>query len=196
MQTVSSADRSIDVWWRDDPSGRLMLLLAHLMTRNAQWEEARIRLLTATSDPKNRTEAVKEDLRLMLEEIRIDAAPQVITDPDEQSIATNSEDASLVLMPFRMGNGKILGAYNTDIDDLARRGMMVALVLAAEDIDLDAEPEEGKHGEVAAALDALTAVGKKAGQLEKEATKALKKAAEAVGAVKNAERANAEKPAV
>jgi amino acid transporter len=179
MQTVSSADRRIDVWWRDDPSGRLMLLLAHLMTRNAQWEEARIRLMASTSDPKNRTEAVKEDLSLMLEEIRIDAAPQVITDPDERSIATNSEDASLVLMPFRMGNGEILGAYHTDIDDLAGRGMMVALVLAAEDIDLDAEPEEGKHGEVAAALDALTDAGKKAGRLEKEAAEARKKAEEA-----------------
>jgi amino acid transporter len=179
MQTVPSSERRIDVWWRDDPSGRLMLLLAHLMTRNAQWEEARIRLMAATSDPKNRTEVIKEDLRLMLEEIRIDADPQVVTDPDERSIATNSEDASLVVMPFRMGSGKILGAYNTDIDDLAGRGMIVALVLAAEDIDLDAEPEEGKHGEVAAALDALTDAGKKAGLLEREAAEARKMAEEA-----------------
>jgi amino acid transporter len=178
LETVSASDRRIDVWWRDDSSGRLMLLLAHLMTRNPQWEDARIRLVAA-SGSENETETIKKALNLMLEEIRIDADPQVVTDPDERSIAGNSGDASLVLMPFRIGNGEILGAYGTDIDDLAGRGMMVALVQAAEDIDLDAEPEEGKHGEVAAALDALTAAGKKAGQLEKEATEALKKAEEA-----------------
>ena len=53
------------------------------------------------------------------------------------------------------------------------------MILPAEDIDLDAEPEEGKYGEVAAALDALTDAGKTAVQLEKEATEAGKKAEEA-----------------
>ncbi|MCP4577217.1 MAG: amino acid permease [Deltaproteobacteria bacterium] len=179
LETVSVSDRRIDVWWRDDPSGRLMLLLAHLMTRNSQWEEARIRLMAGTSGSEKKIEAFKENLGLMLDDIRIQADPQVVTDPDESSIATNSGDATVVLIPFRIGSGEILAALNTNIDDLAGRGMMVALVLAAEDIDLDAEPEEGKHGEVAAALDALTAAGKKAGQLEKEATEAREKAEEA-----------------
>jgi hypothetical protein len=46
----------------------------------------------------------------------------------------------------------------------------VALVLAAEDIDLDAEPEEGKQAEVAAALDALADTEEKARKAEKAAT--------------------------
>ena len=179
LETVSAADRRIDVWWRDDPSGRLMILLAHLMTRNPQWEEARIRLMAGASGSEKDIEAVKEDLRGMLEEIRIIADPQVVTDPDDLSIAGNSDDAALVLMPFRIGGGEIAGAYQTDIDDLAGRGMMVALVLAAEDIDLDADPEEGKHGEVAAALDALTDAGSRVDQVEKEAEAARKKAEEA-----------------
>jgi len=179
LETVSAADRRIDVWWRDDPSGRLMILLAHLMTRNPQWEEARIRLMAGASELEKDIEAVREDLRGMLEEIRIHADPQVVTDPDELSIAGNSEDAALVLMPFRIGSGEILAAYNTNIDDLAGRGMMVALVLAAEDIDLDADPEEGKPGEVAAALDALTDAGSRVDHAEKEAEAARKKAEEA-----------------
>jgi len=179
LEAVSAADRRIDVWWRDDQSGRLMLLLAYLMTRNPQWEEARIRLMVDASGSEKDIEVVKEDLLGMLEEIRIHADPQVVTDPDERSIAGNSEDAALVLMPFRIGSGGIVGAYQTDIDDLAGRGMMVALVLAAEDIDLDADPEEGKPGEVAAALDALTDAGKKADQLEKEAAEVRKNAEEA-----------------
>jgi len=43
------------------------------------------------------------------------------------------------------------------------------MVLAAEDIDLDAEPEEGKAGEMAAALDSLTDTEKKAGKVQEEA---------------------------
>ena len=186
MQTASASDRRIDVWWRDDPSGRLMLLLAHLMTRKDPWDQARIRLMATTSDPKNRTEGIKEDLRKMLEEIRIDADPQVVVGPDEHTIAINSRDASLVLMPFRMGTGKILGAYQTDIDDLASRGMIVALVLAAEDIDLDAEPEDGKYGEVAAALDALAEASEKASLAEKEAAAVRRKADEAENHLKRA----------
>ena len=179
LETVSAADRRIDVWWRDDSSGRLMLLLAYLMTRNSQWDEARIRLLATASGSEKDIETIKENMGVMLDDIRIQAEPQVVMDPDGLSIARNSGDAAMVLMPFRIGGGEIAGAYQTDIDDLAGRGMMVALVLAAEDIDLDADPEEGKHGEVAAALDALTDAGSRVDQVEKEAEAARKKAEEA-----------------
>jgi hypothetical protein len=50
---------------------------------------------------------------------------------------------------------------------------VTALVLAAEDIDLDAEPEEGKPAEVAAALDAFTDTEKKAMDAKKEAVETL-----------------------
>ena len=179
LETVSAADRRIDVWWRDDSSGRLMILLAYLMTRNSQWDEARIRLLATASGSEKDIETIKENMGVMLDDIRIQAEPQVVMDPDGLSIARNSGDAAMVLMPFRIGGGEIAGAYQTDIDDLAGRGMMVALVLAAEDIDLDADPEEGKHGEVAAALDALTDAGSRVDQVEKEAEAARKKAEEA-----------------
>jgi hypothetical protein len=47
---------------------------------------------------------------------------------------------------------------------------IVSGVLAAEDIDLDAEHEEGKQAEVAAALDALADTEEKARKAEKAAT--------------------------
>ena len=49
LEIVSPSDRRIDVWWRDDPSGGLMLLLAHLLKHNPRWEEARIRLMADAS---------------------------------------------------------------------------------------------------------------------------------------------------
>jgi amino acid transporter len=177
LQAIPPSDRRIDAWWRDDSTGRLMLLLAHLMTRNTEWEAARIRLMVEASGSD--TEAQKETLLRMLEEIRIHADPQVVTDPNALSIAQSGGDAALVFMPFRLAKGEILGAYGTDIDDLAARNMTVALVLAAEDIDLDAEPEEGKPGEMAAALDTLKEAEARSERTEKEAAEAREKAEKA-----------------
>jgi len=53
---------------------------------------------------------------------------------------------------------------------------VAAAVLAAEDIDLDAEPEKGRAGEVAAALDALSDAEKKAKAAEEDAAAASEKA--------------------
>ncbi len=176
LKTLAGPQRRIDIWWRDDKSGPLMLLLAHLMTRDARWEGAPIRVLAAAQKPGENAQSVSEGLCRMLEENRIHAEPHVVQDTSRFCIAENSGDAALTFIPFRIGGGEILAAYHADMDDLVARHMMVALVLAAEDIDLDAEPEEGQHGEVAAALDALAESRKKADQAEKEAGEYLKRA--------------------
>jgi hypothetical protein len=62
------------------------------------------------------------------------------------------------------------------VEDLLSRLPLATLVLAAEDIDLEAEPEEGKAGELAAALDALTDAENRAKKAQKEAKKAAEKA--------------------
>lgn len=53
---------------------------------------------------------------------------------------------------------------------------IVALVIAAEDIDLGAEPEEGKPGETAAALDDAAHAERKARAAQKEAEKKIQMA--------------------
>jgi hypothetical protein len=47
LDTVSPENRRIDVWWWGDATSRLMLLLAYLVIRSDEWEEAKIRLLAA-----------------------------------------------------------------------------------------------------------------------------------------------------
>jgi hypothetical protein len=70
-------------------------------------------------------------------------------------VAEHSADASLVFLPFRLRGTRPLGPFDTPIDTLLKPLPVTALVLAAEDIDLDAEPEEGAAGEAAQVLDAL-----------------------------------------
>ena len=71
-------------------------------------------------------------------------------------------------------------------EDTLSRLPNVALVLAAEDIDLDAEPEEGDAGEMAMLHDALTDARKLAEVAEKEAEAASALAEEKLEQIKQA----------
>jgi hypothetical protein len=108
----------------------------------------------------------------MLDDIRIDAEPTVIENPDPDTIVEHSADTALVFLPFRIKAGQVIDPFGGSVDELLFLLPIVALVLAAEDIELDAEPEEGKAAEIAAVLDT-------AEDAKKAADKAVKKAAKA-----------------
>jgi hypothetical protein len=166
-------NRRIDVWWRDDATGGLMLLLAHLITRNKPWQDARVRLLAA--NPQTREEQsmfTTEGLQGMLDEVRITAEPLVVEHVDAEEIVACSADAALVLLPFRLRNTDLQDPFGGPLDPLLTRLPVTALILAAEEIDLDAAPEEGEAGERANALDALSDAEKRVAYAEKEVERA------------------------
>ncbi len=160
--------RRIDVWWRDDATGRLMLLLAHLMTRKAPWDKAGLRVLTRGDG--THVDAEKENLARILDDVRIDAAIQVVETFDAETVVAQSADAAFVFLPMRIENNRILDPTGRSFARSLPRLTASALVMAAEDIDLDAAPEEGLAAEVALAADALAAARKKARAAEKDAT--------------------------
>jgi hypothetical protein len=151
-----------------------MLLLAYLMTKNEDWEGARIRVLAASHD--RASEETIEGLQRTLQEVRIEADPEIVKGANFNAIVEHSADAALVFLPFRLRSDQVLGPFDHRVDDLIHRLPVVALALAAEDIDLDAEPEEGEAGELAAALDNLADAKKKAQEAEKEAAEAAEEA--------------------
>ena len=177
LDESDSKDLRIDVWWWADASSRLRLLLAYLMTRNEKWSDAKIRLLAANHD--DRSNPSVQDLQTMLDDVRIDAEPLVIENPDAESIIEYSGDASLVFLPFRIKANQVVDPFDGSLDELLFLLPVVAMVLAAEDIELDAEPEEGQAAEMAAVLDAVE-------DTQKSAEKAAREAADAA---ENAERA-------
>jgi len=170
-------DLNIDVWWQNDATSRLMLLMAYLMTRSELWADARIRLLAMES---GKSEGLTIDsLNQMLEEVRIEAEPEIIEAADTDAIAEHSADSSLVFLPFRLLNNQVVDPFGNPMEDTLFLLPVVAMVMAAKDIQLVAEPEEGEAGEKAQVLDALEAARLK----EKEA---VREAAEAVEAAKKA----------
>lgn len=67
----------IDVWWRGRKNGALMVLLAHLLTRNWEWAGARVRLLRVVGEEKGR-EPARQALTELLAAARVDATVEIV----------------------------------------------------------------------------------------------------------------------
>jgi len=164
-------ERRIDVWWDDDATSRLMLLLAYLIKRNADWEESTIRVLIGPEASEEDGDSY-EGIKQMLDDVRIEAQIEVTKKREVETIAANSKDASLVFIPFRLRGDRMVGFLHESVEELLDRLSVAVLVLAAEDIELDAEPEEGKAAEMAAAADTLEQARKRADEAHKEVKEA------------------------
>jgi hypothetical protein len=177
LENLPPKDRCIDVWWWGDATSRLMLLLAYLMTRSEGWDQARIRVLAAGREEDS--EGTLEDLKNTLQEVRIEAEPEIVANPTAGAISRYSAESAIIFVPFRLRTDQLVDPFGGPLEEFLSPLPVVIMALAAEDIDLDAEPEEGTAGEMAAALDAHADAEKKAQEAEKQAAKAAEEAEKA-----------------
>jgi len=156
LAKLRNEERRIDVWWLDDQSSRLMLLLAYLVTRVESWDEATIRVLIAAN--AGREERASAALERRLEEVRIDASVESVVDPDAAALASRSGDAALVLLPLRLAGMRPEDPFGIGIETLLEQLPVVALVAAAEDVRLtdeaETEPEAASSAKTEAPADA------------------------------------------
>ena len=211
LESIPAAERRIDVWWWGDASSRLMLLLAYLMTRSNQWDKAEIRMLAVAhesdaekpsgylcKDNKGKSilpgsiDDVVDCLKQMLDEVRIEAVIEVLGKAGPDDVVEKSADAAMVFLPFRLRENQLIDPFGTKVEDLLNRLPVVSLVLAAEDIDLESGPEEGKVADLAASVDELESARKKLNDAKKEADKAIKDSEEKDASLKEMILSNAQ----
>ena len=190
LKEAPPESRRIDVWWWGNATSQLMLLFAYLMTRGKEWEGAKIRLLAVSMAPES--DETLQDIRNVLDAVRIDAEPEVVIQPSAEAVASYSGDASFVFLPFRFKGSQIEDPFDGSFEDLLSKLPVVVLVLAGEDIDLEAGPEQGKASEMAAAADAATDSRKEALEEEKASEKASDEADKKLRKVEAAERSEAD----
>ncbi len=93
---------TIDVWWRGVGNGELMLLLAHLLHRNPEWRENRVRVLRIVENETARAEVEKHFVELSASaRIQFDTKVVVSDQPAPVVIQEASREAALVLMGFQ-----------------------------------------------------------------------------------------------
>lgn len=177
-ETTESSDRqrTIDVWWRDDDTSRLMLLLAYLITRDDHWKDSRIRLLACYLDRDNKQ--IMQMLVDALDEYRIQAEPKIVLGINEEMFLKTSGQADLVFIPVSLKNDDALMFGDLPADRLLQGLKTVAMVMAAQKIELDSSPEEGRAGELALLFDELKHAEKRVEAAKKSALQAAKSATE------------------
>ena len=153
VEPLPPGEKRIDLWWKDGASSRLMLLLAYLMTRHQDWQEARIRVLAPAHSGQEQN--VLAELEEHLEQYRIKAQPQVVTDADSAKMAALCQAGSLTLVPVSLTQEELLDPFGRPAGELKDMCASVLLVKAAQDLNLAAEPEQGKVAEASQALDEL-----------------------------------------
>jgi len=94
----TASQGTIDVWWRGQKNGELMLLLAHLLKQNLDWRKHEIRLLRVIPAEKARKD-VEEHLSGLAQKGRIEVAVSaVISDDPAVAIQETSKDAAVVFL--------------------------------------------------------------------------------------------------
>jgi len=88
------------VWWRGRTNGPLMVLLAHLLTRNQGWRGRTIRLMRVVGSEAARGE-VLEHLESLVREARIKARARCVVAADPiEAIRTESARAAVTILGF------------------------------------------------------------------------------------------------
>jgi amino acid transporter len=102
LDTTQRPEGTIDVWWRGQSHGALMLLLAHLLSQTQDWGHRPIRLLRCTSTPSE-MESARLKLEKLIKDARITAEPRVVlTDQFDHALKRESKDAALVFLGFHV----------------------------------------------------------------------------------------------
>jgi len=138
LDAREAKDRVIDVWWQQNNTGELMLLLAHLVTRDESWRGSRIRVL---ADPGDEPEAeVTARLAATFEDYRIDA--EIVVCPvAPEAIVQRSHRAAMLFLPFSIHAGVMYGPAGDEVLPYLKGLPIVVLTLAAQDVNLDADPD-------------------------------------------------------
>jgi len=169
LHNLEPDQRQIDIWYERDADGSLMLLLGHLMTRDSFWSNSRLRVLLPVEG--NNPLATKEALLEELDQVRIAAEAVVVEDRETETMIAHSKTASLVFLPVNLKGGEIFDSSGAQVDHLLQQLPIVAMVLAAQDIQLDAEPDAGVAGQLAEAEDLFAAAEQRVADAETELDK-------------------------
>ncbi|NNF53331.1 MAG: amino acid permease [Acidimicrobiales bacterium] len=161
-----SGDNTILVWWVDDRSGQLLVLLAWLVTRDSAWSRAAIRVHVASPHAEE-----GERVQRLLAEARLPATVVGIVNANDFLAVT--ADAQLVLAPLRVRTNSLLGPGDVPIVELSDRLPITLFVQPADEIELDLQPDDTNLSNLAMARERAQALTDRAKLLDTRAGELL-----------------------
>ncbi|MDT8391408.1 MAG: amino acid permease [Lentisphaeria bacterium] len=137
-QTVKRREKKrIDIYWRGQANGSLMLILGHLLVLNPEWADARLRLLREVETGKEAPPA-KAEILAMLREARIKADIMVLVsnDPFPKLLRDNSSDADMVILGLNRIAENVQNAYFANMEKQLEGMPPTLLVYSTGEADL------------------------------------------------------------
>lgn len=106
IPTARPRKRRIDIWWRGKQNGSLMVILAHLVSLNADWSGCTIRILRLVDGPEHK-DVAREELTTLVEAARMSAEIEVIhsAKPFAAILHESSIGSTVVVMGFQIPEG-------------------------------------------------------------------------------------------
>lgn len=126
----------IDIWWRGQRNGSLMVILAYLLTHNWEWTQTRIRLIKMLDEGETAAEA-EAQLEELLDAARLDADFLVLDSGNfAQQLEATSGDADLVMLGFKPPAGDRAEGFHTAYSEFVEGLPTTLLVCSTGDADL------------------------------------------------------------
>ena len=100
---VPDEPKRIDIWWRGNKNGALMLLLAFLISENWEWSNANIRILRVVENEAGLAQA-ESALKKLLDLARVEGEVKVVLGEESFSrvLHKHSADATCVILGFEL----------------------------------------------------------------------------------------------
>ncbi len=95
--------KRIDIWWRGQKNGALMLLLAFLISENWEWANTRIRIMRVVKNEAGR-EPAEQALQKLMDLARVEGDVEVVLEEASFSriLHKHSADATCVILGFEL----------------------------------------------------------------------------------------------
>ncbi len=130
-------EKRVDIWWRGQENGSLMLILAHLLTHNWEWARTSIRIYRLVESEQARASA-RDNLLELVDAARIKAGVEVIVSQESFASAfrRRSQDASVVFLGFHPVKEEEAESFHSGIDALLEDMPTAILVHSSGEADL------------------------------------------------------------
>ena len=130
-------NRRIDIWWRGQQNGSLMVTLAHLLIQDWAWRNSRIRILRCVRDRAGR-ESSKAAIDKLIETARIRAEARVIVseDPFVQVLKAHSAKSDVLFMGLHHEDDQAHGEVYRHLDGILTDMPTTILVHSSGEADL------------------------------------------------------------
>lgn len=131
-----AAPGTIDVWWRGNKNGELMLLLAHLLKQNRKWRNRSIRLMRVVPHEDAKAD-VLQHLQDLATESRIEVKPEVfVSEQPVHVIGKQSQDAAFVFLGFELPPEGQEGRFYQQMERFTERIPRAILVSSIGNVEL------------------------------------------------------------